>query len=136
MGNLVIVDDDVDAADMLKEILQEDGHEVRVAHDGREGMAVLDARRPDVVLLDVEMPELTGPEVAIAMLVHNLGLENVPVILCSGVIDLPSTAALVGTPYFVAKPFTLDAIRRLIERALAERRPPHPVLPDMRGAEP
>jgi DNA-binding NtrC family response regulator len=136
MADLVIVDDDVDVADMLSEILRADGHAVRVARNGREGMAVLHERQPDLVLLDVEMPVLTGPETAVAMMVHNVGLQHVPIILCSGVLDLPKTAALVGTPYFIAKPFKLDAIRALIDRALTERRPPHPVLPDLPGAAP
>lgn len=136
MEDLVIVDDDVDVADMLMEIFRADGHEVRVARNGREGLALLNERQPDLVLLDVEMPVLTGPETAVAMLVHNMGLEQVPIILCSGVLDLPKTAALVGTPYFIAKPFKLDAIRALVGRALAERRPPHPQLPDVAGAAP
>jgi DNA-binding NtrC family response regulator len=132
MADLLIVDDDVEAADILALVLRGEGHDVRVARNGGEGMALLHARTPDLALIDVEMPVLTGPEVAQAMLVHNLGLEEVPIILCSGVLDLHRVAALVGTPYSLAKPFTVDAMLRQIERALAERISPHAKSPGSR----
>ena len=132
MADLLIVDDDAEAADILAVVLRAEGHDVRVARHGAEGMALLHARTPELVLLDVEMPVLTGPEVAHAMLVHNLGLQDVPIYLCSGVLDFHRVAALVGTPYSLAKPFTLDAILQQIERALTERIPPQAHLPGAR----
>jgi CheY-like chemotaxis protein len=128
MAALLIVDDDQDMADLLSELLRSEGHEVRVAHDGAEGLAAVHGRAPDVILADVEMPVLTGPEMARAMLVHDLGLEKIPIVLASGVLDLPAVAAAVGTPYYLAKPYSIDALSRLLARVLEERQAPYPQL--------
>jgi FixJ family two-component response regulator len=57
---------------------------------------------------------------------RNFGDERIPVVLLSGVIDLPSVAATVGTPYFLAKPYDLDAVLLLMQRAVDERIAPTP----------
>jgi PAS domain S-box-containing protein len=61
---VLIVDDNVDAAAALEMLLQESGHRVRVAHTGPAGMAVALEFRPDVMLLDIGLPEMDGWEVA------------------------------------------------------------------------
>jgi DNA-binding NtrC family response regulator len=128
MADVLIVDDDVDAADILADVLRSDGHEVRMAQDGQQGLSALHFKRPDVVILDVEMPVLTGPEMAHLMFLRDLGLQEVPIVLCSGVLELDSIATIVGTPYFLAKPYRLEALTELLGRALAERTPPNPQL--------
>jgi len=126
MAELLIVEDDADIAETLGDVLRAEGHAVRVARNGEEGLRHLGPRLPDLVLLDVEMPVLTGPEMAYRMLVHDAGAEKIPVILLSGVADLQSVAAMVGTPYRLAKPANLEAVLELVARALEERRPPAP----------
>jgi DNA-binding NtrC family response regulator len=126
MAYLVIVDDDVDMAELLSDFLRSQGHEVRVATDGAEGLGLVRGRAPDVLLLDVEMPLVNGPAMAERMLVHDAGLEKIPVILTSGVLNLADVAADVGTPYLLAKPYALDTLNQLIDRALSERRAPRP----------
>jgi len=61
---VLIVDDNVDAAMALELLLQENGHRVRVAHTGPTGLAAAVEFRPDVVLLDIGLPELDGWKVA------------------------------------------------------------------------
>jgi len=63
------------------------------------------------------------------MFVRDSGLEQVPIVLLSGVTNLFRVAARVGTPYFLRKPFAPDTLSRLVESALAERRPPMPATP-------
>jgi CheY-like chemotaxis protein len=126
MANLLIVDDDRDLAEIVEGALEGLGHECRIAHDGREGLMLVEARWPDLVLLDVEMPILTGPDMAQALFLRNCGAEKIPVILISGIIGLSQIAARVGTPYFLAKPYPFKALLGLVARALAERIPPHP----------
>lgn len=128
MPDLLVVDDDLELGDMLADLLREDGYDVRIARNGQDGLAQVRARRPDAAVLDVEMPVLTGPEMAYAMFLHDLGLEEVPIVLVSGILDLKSVAAAVGTPYFVAKPYAMDHIRAIVRKALDERVPPHPQL--------
>jgi DNA-binding NtrC family response regulator len=128
MADLIVVDDDTDVADMLADILRDQSHIVRIAHDGAQGLALLRERIPDAVLLDVEMPVLTGPEMAVKMFLHNCGEEAIPVVLLSGVKDLTTVAARVQTPYFLSKPYTIDNILSLLDRALVERVAPRPQL--------
>jgi DNA-binding NtrC family response regulator len=129
MADLLVVDDDEDVANSLAEVLREEGHTVRVAHDGKQGLARLaEGLLPDAVLLDVEMPLLTGPEMAVKMFIHDCGQEHIPILLVSGVKDLTAIAANVRTPYFLRKPFAVDEVLKLLARALVERVPPQPQL--------
>ncbi len=64
---VLIADDNMDAADSLALLVEIGGHEVRVAHGGRAALALAQAFRPDVVLLDIGMPDMTGYEVASAL---------------------------------------------------------------------
>ena len=61
---VLVVDDNADAADSLAMLLQVRGEQVRVAYDGEEALGAEDDFRPDVVLLDIGMPKLSGYEVA------------------------------------------------------------------------
>ncbi len=61
---LLVVEDNLDAAETLKTLLEMNGHEVAIAHDGHEGIAVARSYRPDVVLCDIGLPGLNGYEVA------------------------------------------------------------------------
>jgi CheY-like chemotaxis protein len=126
MADLLVVDDDQDMADLLTDVLQSPARGVRVAHDGREGLKMVAQHRPDLILMDVEMPVLGGPEMAARMLIRNCGEEKIPIILLSGVLDLARIAARVGTPYFLSKPYTLDALLTVVSLALEQRVPPAP----------
>jgi PAS domain S-box-containing protein len=64
---VLIADDNKDAADSLAMLLEIDGHQVRVAHGGHAALTLAEAFRPDVALLDIGMPELSGYEVAAAL---------------------------------------------------------------------
>ncbi len=131
MADLLIVDDDPDVGEILEELLRAEGHTVRLAHDGLEGLAALDERRPDVVLLVVEMPRLSGPAMAYRMFLRDAGLEDVPIILLSGRLNLSRIAETVGTHYYLTKPYALEDVLQLLARALQEKAAPRPTLPDL-----
>ena len=61
---ILVVDDNVDAAEALGELLRDYGHEVATAHDGTRALDQARLHRPDIVLLDISMPEMDGYEVA------------------------------------------------------------------------
>jgi DNA-binding NtrC family response regulator len=126
VAEVLVVDDDPDIGDALVMILRMQGHSVRLACDGEHGLHLLHERIADVLLLDVDMPVLDGPGMSAAMLLHDAGLENVPVVLLSGVPELREVAELVGTPYFLTKPSPLPALDAMLRRALTERIPPRP----------
>lgn len=126
MANVVVVDDDADAAEALGEIMTAEGHDVRLAFDGREALTLIEARYPDVVLMDVEMPVLDGPGLACGLVAHDCGMEDIPLVLLSGVDDLAAVAKRVGTPYHLTKPYRYEPLLELVRRALRERRAPTP----------
>jgi DNA-binding response OmpR family regulator len=128
MADILVVDDDPDLATALADVLGEAGHSTRVANDGWAGLAALEQHLPDLVVMDVEMPALDGPGMAQQMFVTDLGREEIPILLVSACVALPSVAKRVGTPYSVAKPCRLDELLRIVDRALLERRAPHPQL--------
>jgi CheY-like chemotaxis protein len=128
MAKILVVDDDSQVVKLTVRILASSGYEVATAANGADGLVVLDkAALPDCVVLDVDMPTLTGPEMAAAMVRRDHGQEHVPILLVSGRPDLPEVAARVGTPYFLFKGST-DYPRDLLTmlpRVLAEKTPPH-----------
>lgn len=121
MADLLVVDDDCDFADLFCEVLRGQGHEVRVARNGNEGISLLRARQPDLLFLDLDMPMLGGAGVAHAMLCHDAGEEKIPIILLSGAANLLAVAAHIGTPYFLKKPAAPGELLALLARALFER---------------
>jgi DNA-binding response OmpR family regulator len=126
LADLLVVDDDRDTAGTLADLMRARGHDVRVAYDGKEGLRLARERLPDLALIDVQMPVLGGPGMVYGMIISDMGLENVPVIFMSGLPNVAEIAAEVGTPYYLRKPFALDQIEALVDRALEAPRPPAP----------
>lgn len=100
--------------------------DVRVAHDGREGLAQVEEAFPDLIVCDVEMPNLTGPDMAYRIFLRDAGAEKIPILLISGVRDLREVAQQVGTTYFLSKPVSVERLFATLTRALVERVPPQP----------
>jgi CheY-like chemotaxis protein len=127
MANVLIVDDDLDTVDLSRDILESAGHRIRTGHTGEEGLKSLDsAPLPDCVVLDVDMPVLSGPGMAHEMLLHDAGEEKIPILLVSGRRDLAEIAARMGTPYFLTKAsshYGKDLLE-ILARALRERQGP------------
>jgi DNA-binding NtrC family response regulator len=132
MSNLLLVEDDEDLRDLMADLLETQGHEVRVASNGVGALKHLDARIPQLVISDLEMPVLDGLALIYRMFVEDLGRENVPVILMSASPRLQQIGDAAGTPYILPKPFSVDTLETLVTRALTEAIPPRP--PDIRYA--
>jgi len=127
MATILIVDDNPDTVELSTEILELAGHCVRTGRNGEEGLQSLDAAPlPDCVLLDVEMPVLSGPGMAHRMVLHDCGQEMIPILLVSSRDDLSDIAKRMGTPYFLAKaaPNYGKSLIEILARALDERRAP------------
>jgi CheY-like chemotaxis protein len=80
---ILVVDDNVDAAEALGELLRDYGHEVGTAHDGPRALDHARLHRPDMVLLDISMPEMDGYEVA-KRIRGELGLGDALLVALSG----------------------------------------------------
>jgi DNA-binding NtrC family response regulator len=126
MADVLVIDDDIDSADVLAEIMTEAGHHVRIGYNGQDGLRLAAEHPPALALLDVEMPILDGPGMANEMFLHDMGMETVPVVLLSGVPGLEQIAADVGTPYYLGKPYRYEDLVEVVDRALTEHKAPSP----------
>jgi CheY-like chemotaxis protein len=126
VADVLVVDDTPEIALTVGDLLAMEGHTVRVAYDGKAGLAALDERLPELVVLDIEMPVLDGPGMAARMLNDDRGRECIPIVLVSGFVDLAAVARRLGTPYSVPKPSTPETLLDTVNRALTERTAPHP----------
>ncbi len=84
MKKVLLVDDDVDFCEATKLLLDSKGYEVLLAHDGKEGLDKARAVKPDLVILDVMMPEMNGYDVCV-VLKADPELKNTPVLLLTAV---------------------------------------------------
>ena len=81
---ILVVDDEPDAIDFVKEVLEGEGYMVVTAGDGVKGLAAMRREKPDLVFLDVQMPELDGFETFQEM-AKDEALKNIPVIMLTGI---------------------------------------------------
>jgi CheY-like chemotaxis protein len=81
--NVLVVDDNVDAADSLGDLLRAWGYHVTVAHDGPAALAAMQDTLPDIALLDIDMPAMDGYELA-AHLRFQPGCESLPIVAITG----------------------------------------------------
>jgi len=84
MKKILLVDDDVDFCEATKLLLDNTGYEVVLAYDGNEGLEKVRAEKPDLVILDVMMPEMNGYDVCV-VLKADPELKKIPVILLTAV---------------------------------------------------
>ena len=84
MKKVLLVDDDVEFCEATKLLLESKSYEVVAAHDGKEGLAKVRAEKPDLVILDVMMPEMNGYDVCV-VLKADQELKEIPVILLTAV---------------------------------------------------
>ncbi|MET0412280.1 MAG: ATPase domain-containing protein [Polyangiaceae bacterium] len=122
-GTILIVDDEFGLADLMAEILRDRGYETSIAINGELGLQALSERRPDLVLLDVMMPVLTGPEMLRAMR-NDRAYARIPVVFMTA---LPRTVPreLEGQyETLLQKPFTPEKLFEVVGRVLAKRSEP------------
>ena len=119
---VLIVDDDEQLREFVRVNLEMDGYVVREAGSAEEGLAALEAQAPDLVLLDVMMPQVDGFEMLRKMQEQH-GLGSVPVIMFSGKVDeeTASRAAREGAQAFIGKPFDPQALIESTKQLLSRR---------------
>ena len=117
MSNVLIIDDEKNILGTLQRALRMEGFEVVVAGSGKLGLARIQESRPDVVLLDVKMPDLDGIEVLSKIKEHYPGL---PVVMMSGhgTIDTAVQATKLGAYDFLEKPLMVDRLLLVVANAM------------------
>lgn len=105
MKTIAIIDDDVYIGDMLSEVLAKEGYGILRAYSGTEALLLLTQNKPDLVLLDLMLPGLSGEEV----LPH---IKNIPVIILSAKTDVNNKVNLLleGASDYLTKPFEISEL--------------------------
>ena len=121
MSNILVVDDELGIRDLLSEILNDEGHSVEVAENAAQARAARQRGRPDLVLLDIWMPDTDG--VTLLKEWSSSGLLTMPVIMMSGhaTIDTAVEATRIGAHAFLEKPITMQKLLKTVEQGLTRQ---------------
>jgi DNA-binding response OmpR family regulator len=122
MGKILLADDHRDIVRLLELALRGDGHQILVAHDGVTALELAQAERPELMILDVHMPELDGLRVLSRIKTDPVLRDTVVVMLT--VLDHPTDVALgldIGADYYLGKPFRPTEVQRLVRRIFQNR---------------
>ena len=118
MATILVVDDELGIRGLLSEILSDEGHTVELAENAAQARSSRERLRPDLVLLDIWMPDVDG--ISLLKEWGAQGLLTMPVIMMSGhgTIDTAVEATKYGASAFLEKPITLQKLLRAVEQAL------------------
>ncbi len=119
MANILVVDDELGIRDLLWEILNDEGHTVELAENASQARSARNRSRPDLVLLDIWMPDTDG--VTLLKEWVGAGQLTMPVIMMSGhaTVETAVEATKIGAQAFLEKPITLQKLLKAVENGLA-----------------
>jgi DNA-binding NtrC family response regulator len=127
MARILVVDDEIGIRELLSEILYDEGHTIELAENAAQARASRLRARPDLVLLDIWMPDTDG--VSLLKEWGSQGLLDMPVIMMSGhaTVDTAVEATRIGAVDFLEKPITLQKLLKTVAAGLARPvlRPSH-----------
>jgi len=123
MATILVVDDELGIRALLSEILTDEGHAVELAENAAQAREIRERLRPELVLLDIWMPDVDG--ISLLKEWGASGQLTMPVIMMSGhgTIDTAVEATKFGAMAFLEKPITLQKLLRAVEQALAKPAP-------------
>lgn len=118
MSKILVVDDEVGIRELLSEILRDEGYDVQLAEHAAAAREARNAARPDLVLLDIWMPDTDG--ITLLKEWSAAGQLNMPVVMMSGhgTIDTAVEATRIGAQDFLEKPIALQKLLSAVKRAL------------------
>ncbi len=117
-GNILVVDDEPDICSLVKEILEDEGFEVNLAGNGEEASALRESTRPDLIILDIWMPDIDG--ISLLKQWNESGNLDSPVIIMSGhgTVETAVEATRLGAYDFLEKPLSLAKLILTVKHAL------------------
>jgi two-component system nitrogen regulation response regulator NtrX len=123
MSQILVVDDEVGIRELLSEILRDEGHQVRLAQNASEARQIRGRVRPDLVLLDIWMPDTDG--ISLLKEWASTGQLTMPVVMMSGhgTIDTAVEATRIGAYAFLEKPIALQKLLTTVGTALKQGTP-------------
>lgn len=119
MKSIFVIDDDVDIGNLLEELLSRQGYEVLRAYSGSEALLLLEKQRPDLILLDLMLPGLSGEELLPK-------LTGIPVIVVSAKVDVTDKVRLLldGAADYITKPFSTEELLARVAVQLRKKETP------------
>ena len=118
MASILIVDDEASIRSLLRRILEGDGHKVREAANGQDGLALYREHPADLVITDILMPERDGMDVTLALTQEFLDAKVIAMTGGTGDQNFLDVAKLFGARSVIHKPFEVEEIRQLVRFAL------------------
>jgi CheY-like chemotaxis protein len=113
-GDILVVDDEVDIVNLVVDILQDEGYQVRSAFNGEMALAAIAHRQPAMILMDMYMPQMTG-----IMLLQHLratGIVTIPVVLMTASPRAAEPLLNMDLVDYLAKPFDIDQLLQCVAR--------------------
>jgi CheY-like chemotaxis protein len=120
MGIVLVVDDEFGIADLIEAVLEDEGHRVLAAVNGRQGLQVLARERPDLVFLDYMMPVMDGAAMLRSMAEDPL-FPSIPVVVMSSLPETTVAERCVGYTTFLRKPFRIAEVVNLAAQLIGKR---------------
>lgn len=119
MAKILIVDDEQGVCDEFRDILQDDGHQVEIAHNGMDGLRKIEQNDFDLVFLDVLMPRMDGSEVFERI----KKVKQVPVAIMSGFLPANKEKDILklGAVACLRKPLNLKEVLKIVEETTAKK---------------
>lgn len=117
---VLVVEDDPYVRAVIVECLEMIGYTVNQAGDGASGLAALAGARPDLMVVDYAMPDMTGAEVIVKA---REMLGDLPVVLATGYADMQAVGRVLGTQSILIKPFEISDLASAVEQALSKGAP-------------
>lgn len=119
-STILVIDDEKEFLVLMEELLDIRGYDVLTADTGLEGIQLAVSKRPDLVILDISMPEMDGGQVAEKLKGH-AQTQDIPIIFLTGLIskdDEVGSNHIVGGNIMFAKPCDMDALAEQIEKLM------------------
>jgi len=121
-AEILVVEDEADTLNLAKIILETEGYKIQTASDGQETFKKIDQRKPDLILLDLRLPDIDGYEIC-RKLKGRSETETIPIVMfsASGSESAKKRAFEAGADDFLGKPFAMAQLLGVVKRHLGER---------------
>jgi DNA-binding response OmpR family regulator len=120
---VLLVDDESDFVELVKERLESNGFKVVPAYDGKEALEKVDTENPDIIILDIMMPEMDGFDVCLRLKTDEAH-KRIPVIMLTAKFQASDIrfAQAIGADAYITKPFEPDALLDKMRELLGKKK--------------
>ena len=119
VATVLVVDDEFGIAELIEAVLEDEGHHVLVAVNGRQGLELLAQEHPNLVFLDYMMPVLDGAGV-LRVMAENPALGGIPIVMMSSLPEATVAERCSGYRTFLRKPFRIAEVVSLAKQLITE----------------